>query len=1357
MAQKEGEQMAPAKKKEQRGDNLHADREGAEKKKPEDPEKYKDSMNEAIEKKPGGTDGHFPDLEGQTPEQLIQESPVHQIELEMQAEELRRVQRELEKSHCKYIDLYEFALVGYLSLDDKTIIIKANLTAAALLGVERNNLINHGFGLFIDQECLELWDQYFLGLCRGTEKQVINLTIRRGDGSTFPARLEGRRFSPDGSPVIIHVVISDISDIVKLQEELREREAMVRALMNSPVDSIALVNRDGVIIDVNETLARKHNLAAEKMRGRNVYDLIQPDLSVSRRSRIEEVIRTGTEDRFVDMRAGYWFDNAVFPIRDAAGNITRVAIVARDITDQKRIEEALHTSHLRLESAMEAGNIAWWEMDCSTGEVLFSSRKAEMLGYPPGKFSHYSDFTTLLHPDDYEPTMQAMRDHLAGIKRKYETEYRIRTNTGEYRWFHDIGGVTESDLSGSPLRVTGLVIDITERRLAEEALRESEERFRLLLQHVPSVAVQGYSIDGTTQYWNDASEKLYGYTSGEAIGKNLVNLIIPPEMREDVRQACLVMAETGQPIPASELTLMKKDGSRVAVFSSHAIIKNSQGEMELFCIDIDLSERKLAEEKLRFSNALLSTQFETSIDGILVVDMSGKIISCNRRFMEVCGIPEEVIASGIDEEALQASLVNLAEPEEFLSKVRYLYLHRDEKSRDEILLKDGRILDRYTAPMIGSAGEYYGRIWHFRDITDERQVQNALKDAVDWLKIMQKEVKAGFWDWDMPTGKLTWSEEFLELFGLSPNAEPSFDTWLAVLHPDDRTPALEKIDQAVKERTDLWNEYRIILPDGQQRWIGASGITTYDGTGQALRMSGICLDITEKKRLDSALVESEQRYRGLIDGVPDFILVHRNGKILFVNPAAMKVIGDESEYLVGSDIMNYIAPESRPLVVAMMVKQAANEKIPPYEITIIPRSGVKRVTEVHGALIMYQGEPASLNVLSDITERKKAEERLRESEEKYRALLFGAGIGVGYWSPDGTLLFLNEISLKRLRANEGDYIGKNMREIFGGAAEKYLERLKKAVTSSDPLEYEDYVNLPSGEGWYLSVYSRISGLDGSVKGVQVLSMDVTDRKQAEEMRERLLIDLQQKNAELERFTYTVSHDLKSPLITIKGFLGYLEKDARSGDTGRLHEDIVRIHAATSKMEEFIASLLELSRVGRIVNPPASIPLSSLVQDAVETLDAQVRNRGVTIRVPVDLPEVYGDRVRLQQVMTNLIENGIKFMGDQKEPIIEISASTRDTMKTICVKDNGIGIAPENLDTVFSVFKRLNPAIEGTGIGLALVRRIIEVHGGKCWVESAGLGGAAHSASACRISHWPPIQKPVKSNEPMLRLPDNCIN
>jgi PAS domain S-box-containing protein len=177
--------------------------------------------------------------------------------------------------------------------------------------------------------------------------------------------------------------------------------------------------------------------------------------------------------------------------------------------------------------------------------------------------------------------------------------------------------------------------DITGRRQAEEELRESEERFRMLFEHVPSVAVQGYTPDGTTQYWNTASGRLYGYTSQEAIGKNLVDLIIPPEMQDDVRKAIWYMAETGQPIPASELSLMRKDGSRVSVFSSHAIITRSQGGKELFCIDIDLTEPKRAETELARVNRALRLLSNTNQ---ALVHLTDEVLLMN----EICRLAVEM-------------------------------------------------------------------------------------------------------------------------------------------------------------------------------------------------------------------------------------------------------------------------------------------------------------------------------------------------------------------------------------------------------------------------------------------------------------------------------------------------------------------------------------------------------------------------------------------------------------------------------------------------------------------------------------------------------------------------------------------
>jgi signal transduction histidine kinase len=222
------------------------------------------------------------------------------------------------------------------------------------------------------------------------------------------------------------------------------------------------------------------------------------------------------------------------------------------------------------------------------------------------------------------------------------------------------------------------------------------------------------------------------------------------------------------------------------------------------------------------------------------------------------------------------------------------------------------------------------------------------------------------------------------------------------------------------------------------------------------------------------------------------------------------------------------------------------------------------------------------------------------------------------------------------------------------------------------------------------------------------------------VRKKLISELENKNAELERFTYTVSHDLKSPLFTIRGFLGYLEQDALSGNFERLKADIQRIIDATNKMQRLLNELLELSRIGRLKNESTSFSFEELAREANELVQGRMMERGIAVQISAGLPRVYGDRPRLVEVLQNLLDNAAKFMGDQKEPRIEVGLEGEDieARKPIFyVRDNGVGIATEHQDRIFGLFNKLDPRSDGTGVGLALVKRIIEVHGCQIWVRS----------------------------------------
>ncbi len=496
----------------------------------------------------------------------------------------------------------------------------------------------------------------------------------------------------------------------------------------------------------------------------------------------------------------------------------------------------------------------------------------------------------------------------------------------------------------------------------------------------------------------------------------------------------------------------------------------------------------------------------------------------------------------------------------------------------------------------------------------------------------------------------------------------------------------------------------------------------------------IIQDVSERKRMEEALKASEEKFAKSFQSSPDAITISsvETGKFIDVNDGFCRMSGYTRAEALGrsaEDLNIWDNVDERRKMIASLERDG---KVRDFETVLKRKDGEPLNCLLSLESVELGGQKYMVVITRDVTARKRIEQELRLSEERYRIVSS----------------VMSDYTFSAIRHEDGhlfqNWVAGAFEQITGYTLEEFNARGGWiSLVHPDDIERDTHemTKLLNKERMVTEI--RIIHKDGSIRwvrsyahplsdeetnrlvGIYGAVQDITDRKRIEHERENLIKDLEAKNQELEQFTYTVSHDLKAPLITIKGFLGFLGEDALSGDTKRLEADIQRINDATDRMNELLTDLLELSRIGRKMNAPEMISFESLVNEVIEIINGRLQEHGVEVIVNDGFQKVYGDRRRLLEVVQNLMDNAAKFMGDRPMPLIEIGqhGESDNGFVTFFVRDNGIGVAPEFHERIFGLFNRLNPKIEGTGIGLALVKRIIEFHGGRIWIQSEAGNGA----------------------------------
>ncbi len=434
----------------------------------------------------------------------------------------------------------------------------------------------------------------------------------------------------------------------------------------------------------------------------------------------------------------------------------------------------------------------------SLGKVFFSPQWARLLGYAPHEVPQKVEFFfSVLHPDDIERVTRVLTDHLEGRTAVKQDEVRLRTKSGEYRWFLDRGEVVARDVHGQPIRMVGTITDITRRRLAEEELKESQARTRLLIE-AASLGLWDWDLITNETYFSPEWKQHLGYADHEIPNRfEEWQSRLHPEDVDRTMAAVYEFFEGKNPTYDIEFRLRHRDGSWRWIFARADVIRDASGRpIRMMGCHLDITKRREAERSSSLSLSLMRATLESTADGILVVNSVGKFEIFNQVFREMWRVPQELIESGDDRLALQHAVSQLCNPERFLDTVQYLYSHPEETSFDTLDLKDGRVFERYSCPqMIG--GQVVGRVWSFRDVTERKRAEAAQAEALSRLQKIASRIPGAVYQFRLRTDGSSYfpyaSDGMKDLFQINPeelNESVSFDRIL--VDPESFRKSVEK-------------------------------------------------------------------------------------------------------------------------------------------------------------------------------------------------------------------------------------------------------------------------------------------------------------------------------------------------------------------------------------------------------------------------------------------------------------------------------------------------------------------------------------------------------------------------------------